>query len=112
MLTVASQVVRYAVDESTVVGFEFEPMPGWQLAGARELAGQVREAVTPAVEAAQIVLEKVKAARPDGVQLKFGIKVNGEANWIVAKAATEGSFEVTLTWKPEAGDIGSTEAAE
>jgi hypothetical protein len=97
---VASQVVRYRVDESTVVGFEVEPGPGWQQAGAKEVAGRVREAVEPAIEAAKVVLEKVKDAKPDGVEVKFGIKVTGEASWIVARAATEGSFEVTLSWSP------------
>ena len=99
-VTVASQVVRYRVDESTVVGFEVEPGSGWHQAGAKEVAGRVREAVEPAIEAAKVVLEKVKDAKPDEVEVKFGIKVTGEANWIVARAATEGSFEVTLTWSP------------
>lgn len=105
-VTVASQIVRYQVDDSTAVGFEFEPGPGWHPAGARELAGRVRDAVEPAVEAARVVLEKVREAGPDAVQVKFGVKVTGEANWIVAKAASEGSFEVTLTWAPGAGDAG------
>lgn len=99
----ASRVVRYQVDASTVVGFEVEPESGWHPAGAKEVAGRVREAVEPAVEAAKIVLEKVKDAKPSGVEVKFGIKVTGEANWIVARAATEGSFEVTLTWSAAEG---------
>ena len=99
----ASQVVRYRVDESTVVGFEVLPGPGWHPAGAKEVAGRFREAVEPAVEAAKIVLEKVKDAKPSEVEVKFGIKVTGEANWIVARAATEGSFEVTLTWSAAEG---------
>jgi hypothetical protein len=100
---VASNIARYRVDESTVVEFEIEPGSGWHQAGAKEVAGRVREAVEPVVEAAKIVLEKVKDAKPDEVEMKFGIKVTGEANWIVAKAATEGSFEVTLTWSPADG---------
>jgi hypothetical protein len=88
------------VDDSTVVGFEFDPGPGWHQAGTKELVGQVRKAVTPAVEAAKAVLEQVKEIAPDGIEVKFGVKVTGEANWIVAKAATEGSFEITLTWEP------------
>jgi hypothetical protein len=102
VVTVASQIVRYQVDESTEVGFEFDPGPGWRPAGVRELAGRVREAVGPAVEAAKVVLDKAKEAKPDGIEVTFGVKVNGEANWIVARAATEGNFEVTLTWKPGA----------
>ena len=32
---------------------------------------------------------------------KFGVKVTGEANWVVAKAATEGNFEIKLNWSPD-----------
>lgn len=46
------------------------------------------------------MLEKVKEINPEGVEVRFGVKVTGEANWVVAKAATEGSFEITLTWEP------------
>jgi hypothetical protein len=95
----ASQVVKYQLDDSTEVGFEFDPEPGFHQAGAKEFVGQVRKAVQPAVEAAQTVLEKVKEIKPDEVEVKFGVKVTGEASWVVAKAATEASFEITLTWK-------------
>jgi hypothetical protein len=96
----ASSVVRYAVDDETTVRFEFDPPSGFRPAGAEEIAGRVREAVTPAIEAARVVLDKVRQARPDEVKLKFGIKVSGSATWLIAKAATEGNFEIELTWKP------------
>lgn len=100
-----SRVVRYQVGE-TEVGFEVEPGPGWSEAGTGDLTRQVREAVEPAVEAAKAVLDRIREARPDQVEVKFGVKVNGEANWIVAKAATEGSFEVTLTWSRDSQQAG------
>jgi len=62
----ASQVVKYQVDDSTVVGFEFEPGSGFHQAGAKEFVGQVRKAVEPAVEAAKAVLEKVKEMASTG----------------------------------------------
>jgi hypothetical protein len=105
----ASQVVKYQLDDSMVVGFEFEPGPGFHQAGSKEFVGQVRKAVEPAVEAAKAVLEKVKEIKPDGVEVKFGVKVTGEANWVVAKAATEGNFEITLTW--EASSVESAPSA-
>lgn len=96
------ELVRYETDDGTVVVFEIDPPQGYRPAGAGdELAGRVRAAVGPAVDAARVVIEKVKEAAPDEVEVKFGIKVSGEANWWVAKAATEGNFEVTLTWKGE-----------
>jgi len=95
---VTTQVVSYELDDETAVRFEVEPPPGFQPAGAGEIAGKVREAVGPAVEAAKTVLDKVKEARPDQVELKFGVKASGAANWLVAKSAGEANFEITLTW--------------
>lgn len=103
-----SQVVTYALDESTTVQFEIEPTAGFRPVGnAEEIVGRVREAAGPAVEAARAVLERVREARPAEVEVKFGLKVSGTANWLVAKAATEANFEVTLTWKPTPGTDGT-----
>ena len=96
----ARQVVRYAVDENTVARFEVEPGDDWEDVGAERVLGQVSDAVKPAVDAAKAVLDRAKDLAPDKVEVKFAIKVSGTANWIVAKAATEGNFEVTLTWDP------------
>lgn len=93
------QIARYQLDDSTLVGFEVEPVDGWQQAGTKEFVAQVRTAVDPAVKAAKAVLDQVKEIKPDKVEVKFSVKVTGEANWVVAKAATEGSFEITLSWE-------------
>ena len=95
-----SQVVTYRLDESTLVSFEIEPPEGFHPAGAGEIAGRVGDAVAPVVEAAKAVLDKVKETRPEQVEVKFGVKVSGGANWLIARAATEGNFEITLSWKP------------
>lgn len=92
-----SQVVTYALDDD-VVSIEIAPIEGFVPVGAETVAGHVRRAVGPAVAAAREVLEQTRAMAPDTVQVKFGVKVTGTANWLVAKAATEGNFEITLTW--------------
>lgn len=102
----ATQVVNYQVDEFTVVSFEIEPGPGFRPAGANEIAGKVSDAVGPAVEAAKVVLDKVKDACPEHIEVKFGIKVSGGANWLIAKASAEGSFEVTLSWSSDRRHVG------
>ncbi|MER6067401.1 CU044_2847 family protein [Streptomyces sp. NPDC001817] len=94
----ASQVVSYELDEQTVVQFEIEPTGDFHQVGSEEVVGRVREAVHPAVEAARTVLHRVTALQPAEVEVKFGIKVNGTANWLIAKAATEANFEITLKW--------------
>src|SRR4051794_4371210 len=94
----ASPVVSYALDDGTVVRFEVEPAGDFQPVGAREIAGEVAKAIGPAVDAARVGLDRVREMGPQKVEVKFGIKANGTANWLVAKAAAEGNFEVTLTW--------------
>ena len=102
----AYQVVTYSVDDDTVVLFEIEPVEGFVPAAVDEVAGQVRAAVGPAVSAAIAVLERVRALSPDGVEVAFGVKLTATANWLVAKAATEGNFTVTLSWSREQGALG------
>lgn len=94
-------VVGYALDDGTVVRFEIEPSASFRPAGPDEIAGRIREAVTPAVEGAQVVLARAKETAPDKIEIRFGIKVSGTANWLIAKAATEGNFDITLTWTPK-----------
>jgi hypothetical protein len=108
---VPTQVVTYQVDDSTKVMFEVEPVQGFHPAGAGQIAGRVRDAVTPAVDAARAVLDKVKEIGPDGVEVRFGVKVSGGADWLVARSAGEASFEITLTWSPKSR-LGKAMAAD
>ncbi|AJP00842.1 hypothetical protein TU94_04485 [Streptomyces cyaneogriseus subsp. noncyanogenus] len=100
----AHQVVSYALDDETVVRFEIEPTDQFHQVGAGEIVGQVREAVRPAVEAARAVLDQAVALHPAEVQVTFGVKVSGTANWLVAKASTDANFEVSLVWRSAAAD--------
>jgi hypothetical protein len=93
-------VVTYAVDDETMVKFEVDPAAGFVPAGSDQIVGLVQDAVEPAVTAARIVLDKVRQAHPQEVEVKFAVKVTGTMNWLIAKAATEGNFEITLKWQP------------
>jgi Phosphoenolpyruvate carboxylase len=96
-------VVSYALDADTVVEFEIEPTDEWRQVSSDQVISRVDEAARPAVEAAQRILAQIAALRPAEVEVSFGIKVNGTANWLVAKAASEANFGVKLTWRPGAG---------
>ena len=98
-----SDVVSYALDDSTIVSFEIDPAGNFRPAGRDEIIGRVRDAVGPAVEAAKVVLDRVREARPAEVEVRFGLKASGTASWLVAKAATEGNFEITLRWQSAPG---------
>jgi len=111
-LAAPTQVATYQLDDSTTVTFEIEPVEGFHLAGPGQIAGRIREAVGPAVEAAKEVLDKVKELAPDEIEVTFGIKVSGGAQWLVARAVGEASFEITLTWSPKREHEGAAAVQE
>lgn len=106
----SSEIVRYQVDSETVAKFEIEPTPGFQPAGPRDIAGKVWDAAGPAVEAAMAVMHRVKQMGPDAVEVTFGVKVTGTMDWLVAKAAGEGNFQITLSWQPDRAPGGAASA--
>lgn len=112
VVRVDRRVASYRLDDATVVRFEFDPPEGYRSAGPDHVAGRIRDAAGPAVEAARVVLDKVTEARPDWVELKFGVKVSGSASWMVARSAAEGNFEVTLSWHPKNGEHDAGDAEE
>jgi len=123
-MLVTPQIVTDAVGESTVVTFDTvcdlrhrvtfdtEPGPEFRPAGPHQVPGDVRDAVAPAVEAAKAVLGKATEARPGQARMKFGIKISGAASRLVARAATEGSITVTLTWTPGPRDRAEPDASK
>ena len=64
----------------------------------------MQDALTPAIETAQVILNKLKEAKPGEVTVTFGLKVSGKLDWFVARAGTEGNFQITLTWQPNEDD--------
>jgi hypothetical protein len=97
----ASEVVAYQLDDSSVVRFEVDLQAGFHPAGGGgKTAGRVQDAIRPAVEAAKEVLDKVKEVGPDEVEVTFGVKVSGGMDWLIARAASEANFEIKLTWRP------------
>jgi phage tail sheath gpL-like len=100
---VPTHLATYQLDDTTTVMFEVESADGFRPAGPGQVAGKVREAVGPTIQAAKEVLDKVQELRPHEVEVAFGVKVSGGAQWLIAKAAGEASFEITLRWsaKPE-----------
>ena len=98
------KVVSYALDDSTTVRFEIDPPPGFQDAGTEKVIGKVQDALAPAVDTAKLVLDRIKEANPDEVTVTFGLKVSGNLDWFIARAGTEGNFQVTLTWRPVGSD--------
>src|SRR5580704_10432189 len=99
-----TKIVTYTLDDSTKVRFEIDPPAGFQDAGADKVIGKVQDALTPAIDTAKLILDKVKEAKPGEITVTFGLKVSGKLDWFIARAGTEGNFQITLTWKPEESD--------
>jgi hypothetical protein len=100
-VSMVTRVVTYSLNDGTAAEFEIDPGPGYvPAAGRGEIIAAVRDAVSPAVEAAREVLDRMKPLSSDTVTVRFGVKVNGDATWSIARAVGEGNFEVTLSWRP------------
>lgn len=104
----STRIVTYGVGDAKVefeieadqASGEYVPASGGRAASIT----QIREAIAPAIAGAKEALDSARELSPDEVQVKFGIKASGTMNWWVAKAATEGNFEITLTWNKRDGD--------
>lgn len=90
-------------DDGVVVRFEFDPGPdggGFGPAGrVPDVAGLLETALAPLVEGAKVVLAKAQEVKPHKVEVTFGVKATGKADFVVAKAASEGNFSIKLTWE-------------
>lgn len=76
---------------------------GDTLAKAKETLGDALDNVLPA---AKSVVEKLRSIgnRPDEIEVAFGIKLTTTAGAVIASAAAEANFDVTLRWTGGAKD--------
>jgi hypothetical protein len=89
--------------DGQVIKAEFDGPSGQQQAGALE-------SITADLEKAKEMLNRMAYSfskgletlndkcGPSEAEITFGLKLDGEANWIIGKTGTEASFEVTLKW--------------
>jgi len=77
-----------------------------------ERAGAAGEIIERGQQTLQNALEKIKPMAsaaitkirelndaPDEVTIEFGIKLTAEGNVVLSKAAVEGNYKLTLSWK-------------
>jgi hypothetical protein len=88
-------VLRVEIDEPDSIG---------RVGRASEVVAHAQqtvvEALTHLTPAVQKVLAHVRGMfeSPNKVQVQFGVKMSAEAGIVVAKAATEANFTVTVEW--------------
>jgi hypothetical protein len=59
---------------------------------------QALSEITPAIEE---VVEQLRdtASKPDRIAVQYGVKITGETTAILAKAAAEANFTITVEWQ-------------
>jgi len=55
--------------------------------------------IRPAAEAIISILHDL-SEKPDTVEVEFGLKLSATGGAVIASAAAEANFSITLTWKP------------
>ena len=90
---------------------EFPDRPGVRAVSLKDSAEELAEKSAQALDKAMstvrgMAVRSVNAVKdltdpPDNIEVEFGIKLDAEAGAMVAKAGTEASFNVTLTWQRE-----------
>lgn len=64
-----------------------------------ELQDVMDLAKTTALSAHYAYVNTPGPARPDELEVTFGVKISAEAGVVFAKLASEGSFQITMRWK-------------
>jgi hypothetical protein len=72
--------------------------PGETVEKARDTFEAALAKIRPAAEA---IINRLRdlSERPDTVGVEFGLKLSASAGAVIASAATEANFKITLTWK-------------
>ncbi|WP_433603572.1 CU044_2847 family protein [Nocardia sp. CA-135953] len=102
------------VDDDTTIYVEVaDDIGGPQKVGrvgdiVRDAAENLQDAVARIRPAAMAVLNGVRemAVPPDSVSVEFGIKLTAEAGVVIARAASEANFSVTVSWSTRSTSSG------
>ncbi|HNK32254.1 MAG TPA: CU044_2847 family protein [Plasticicumulans sp.] len=99
VFTLASGESVPAEVEDDLIGLSFRPVSRAPDPG--ELPRSVQEALARLQPLADAVLDTLSGltARPDQVEVQFGIKLSAAAGAVIAKAGSEANFAVKLNWK-------------
>lgn len=76
--------------------------------GIRELPRTLQESLVPVRETARAVLEQLKQAGPDEVEVEFGVDLSTEAGAVITKTEAAVHLKVRVLWqnREPVGDAG------
>ena len=102
----------YTIDANEPILVEFTKAPGVEKvtrgmppAAPPNIAEKSAQVLSSAMNAIHNMAQRVKGTidalpdRPDTVEVSFGLKLDAEAGALVARAGTEASINVKLSWK-------------
>jgi NTP-dependent ternary system trypsin peptidase co-occuring protein len=99
-----TELMRFETDSGSIVVEVPEGEPGFELVSRDGVIADTRMKLESALhdvrDAAESTLRVFRdgRARPDGIEVEFGIKLNAEAGVVIAKSSVEGHFTVKLSW--------------
>jgi hypothetical protein len=105
-------LVEFALEDGSTITAEVDE-PEFKKAVTRgalplqviDQAGQTFEAALEKIKpAATVIIAKLRdiVDAPSEIEVEFGLKLSAEAGALIASAATEANFKVTLSWKNQA----------
>jgi hypothetical protein len=102
----------FKIDENAPVVVEFTPRPGVQQVALRpaEVVKKSAEALDSAMNTIHSMARRVVATvealadPPSQVEVEFGLKLTADAGAIIAKAGTESTIGVKLSWERKTSD--------
>ena len=106
------ELVEFKLEDGGTIFVEVEMpeeggmVPASAMRGVQQKARQTFEAALETIRpAAQAIIRKLRALHdpPDEIEVEFGLKMGAETGDVIAAAAMEANYKVTLTWKQEKG---------
>jgi hypothetical protein len=92
-----SMLMEVELDESEQQGMVPAARPGEMAAKAKQTFEDALEQIKPGADA---IVDKLRgmSAKPDGIEITFGLKMSANAGAFIAASGVEANFTVLLKW--------------
>ena len=91
--------VTYSTTDGGDVRVEIEPSDdGFMPVKGERPLGRLDDLFSPVFSAIESLAVEARRVNPDGVAIRFGIKVTASGKPVIAKNIGEGNFEISLNW--------------
>ncbi|BEL04873.1 hypothetical protein Q0Z83_030640 [Actinoplanes sichuanensis] len=77
----------------------------------REVSATLQEALQPVSEMSEALLAQLSRARPDEVEIEFGIALSAQAGVVITRTALNGNLKVKMRWRRDGLDTPTVDEA-